>query len=430
MIYRCFRLALLCGAALLAFAACDDPSTVGAGVGPNPLEGGAPVTLDVAPSTFDTVNEPSTTGNNNPLQSWRMLLGQVNDPLAGTVSANSYFDVVGRATLPNDFYELPPEQLTAQIKMVRSYTHGDTTGTVDVAVYDLTEEMDVVGATSDQTFPSASAPFHTASYATNDSLVTIDLPTEWIADNIEVLRDTTDGGANFNEDFHGFRLVAEGGDAVNGFGRTGVRLELGGVPDSVSTVLYSTNSVFTHIERTNAPAPPANREVLVDGVGKDLTFAFDFGASPLDTLANASVNRVDLILPVDTTAWNTDRPEHFVRPRSEIGYRVIATRPETAPSCAEVNTAAASDTTCVLPLAELLFPEAALVDATTGLVVFQESLLGNSVFTRYRVEVSSARSGSNTIGVGLPSTTPVVVYSPGADDDENIPRASITVTPL
>ena len=430
MIYRCFRCALVCGVALLAVAACDDPSTVGAGVGPNPLGGGEPKTLDVAPSSFDTVNEPSTTGNSNTLQSWRMLVGQVNDPLAGTITANGYFDVLGRATLPSDFYDLPPEQLTMQIKMVRSYIHGDTTGTVDLALYDLTEEMDVVGATADQTFPSEQVPIRTASYQANDSLVTIDVPTEWIADNIDVLRDTTDAGANFTENFHGFRLVAEGGDAVTGFGRSGIRLEFSGVPDSVSTVVYSTTSVFTHIERATPPASLPDRRVLVDGVGDDLQFTFDFGSAPLDTLSNAAVNRVDLILPVDTTAWNQNRPEHFVRPRAGIGYRMIATRSEGAPSCAEVNSAAASDTTCVLPLAQLLFPEAALVDATTGLVVFQESLLSGPVFASYRTEIAVGRSGSNTIGVGLPSTVPVAVYAPSTNDDENLPRASITVTPL
>jgi hypothetical protein len=379
---------------------------------------------------------PPVTGDNGAASAWRVLVGSVDDPLAGTITANGYVDFFGLSRVPSSFYQLPPEQLRAQLKMTRSYQHGDTTATLNVALYDLTEEMDARDATSNQTFPRAATPIRTVSFSANDSLITIDLPTEWIADNIEALRDTTDAGDAFEERFHGFQLATEAGGAVMGFGRGTLRLELSGVADSVATVAYPGRQLFSHVERSAAPPPPDARQVMVGGVGQAVQFSFDFAAPPLDSLDNAPVNRVDLILPVDTTAWSQNRPANFVRPNTEAEYRLLATRADDAPPCSDVTTAALTPegTPCFVPLVSSLFPDAALVNASTGLAIFQESFLSGSVFTTYRLEVAPRQSSTNLRGIGLPSTLPVVVYGPEAESSEvdagNLPRASVTVTPL
>ena len=430
MIYRCLRLALLCGALVFSFAACDDPSSVGAGVGSTPLKGGKPETIDISPDPFETEVAPAETGNNNVLQSWRVLVGTVHDPLVGTLAADGYVDIDGLATLPDDFFALPPEQLTAQLKLVRSYVHGDTTSALDVAVYDVTEEMEVTDATADQTFPVEAAPIRTATFQANDSLVTIDLPPAWITEHLEVLRDTTNGGASFEDAFHGFRLETAGGDAVVGFDRSTARLELGGVPDTVSTIQYRSEKLFSHITRTEAVPPPDGRRVLVDGVGAYASLNFSFDTPPLDTLRNAPVNRADLVLPVDTLAWREKRPDHFVRPRERVGYRILGIRADDSPSCAALNTATESETTCVLPLVEAALPSAALADPTTGLVLFQESLLQGRVFSELQMQIAVDRATGNTLGVGLPSTLPVVLFAPTAEAEDDRPRASLTITDL
>ena len=430
MIYRCFSLAFACSVLLLAVAACDDPSTVGANVGPNPLRGGRPVSVDAYPAHFDTVRAPALTGN-AASSVWRMLVGTVQDPLAGTITANGYVDFRGPVSLADVFYDLPPDRLRASLSMVVSYQHGDTTAAVDVALYDLTEEMDVADATADQTFPREDTPIRTATFSPTDSLVTIDLPTAWVAEHIETLRDTTDGGQAFRDAFHGLQVTTEGGNAVIGTQQSSIRINLETETDVPSTTTFFASKVFSNVERPHIKPPPSGRRVMV-GTGTAVEFAFDFTTDPLDSLENAPVNTLDLFLPVDTSAWNEDRPPNFVRPRGGVGYLLRADRTADAPPCNVLNTATPSDTTCAIPLVSNRFPAAIQADPSAGLTIFQESLLSGPVFSRFQMEIAAGRTGTNTLGIGLPTTLPVVVYAPdtSATDSSNWPRATLTVTPL
>ena len=47
---------LACGLFLLTLSACDDPSGVGLGVGPRGFQGGTPVTINLAPTTFEAAS--------------------------------------------------------------------------------------------------------------------------------------------------------------------------------------------------------------------------------------------------------------------------------------------------------------------------------------------------------------------------------------
>jgi hypothetical protein len=97
-----------------------------------------------------------------------------------------------------------------------------------------------------------------------------------------------------------------------------------------------------------------------------------------------------------------------------------------------LNTATPSDTTCAIPLVSNRFPAVIQADPSAGLTIFQESLLSGPVFSRFQMEIAAGRTGNNTLGIGLPTTLPVVVYAPdtSATDSSNWPRATLTVTPL
>ena len=428
-----FCATLLSGALLLCVAACDDPSTVGVGVGPDSLQGGVPVTLDVPASNQRIATDAPPTGNDNILQSnWRMLLGQVNDPLVGTVSATSYFDVEP-AALPDNVFDVAPEDVSAELTFTPSYLHGDTTSTLQFALYDVTEEMDVAGAPSDTTFPSEAVPIRSFSFSASDSLVSVTLPDAWVRENLEVLRDTSDDGDAFRDRFHGFRVAPTGGNAVLGVQRSGTSLDLtADTTGGTVTVPYATSKQFTRVERTNAASPPPGRLVAADGLGDGLEFEFDFSSAPLDTLTDAIVNRVSIVAPVDTSAWAENRPEHFVRPRSSLSFRVLATRVDTsgsAPSCIELGMPTLDNRTCIAPLVQGAAPTSVRVNPNVSLEIFRASFLSGPVFSSYRVEVVLGRNPQNTVGTGLPSTLPVVFYAPDAADADPT-RVTLTVTPL
>jgi hypothetical protein len=434
MMYGRFGAVLLCAALLWAVTACDDPSTVGVGVGPDSLQGGTPITLDVGAASQRIAPNPSVTGNGGSASLWRMLAGRVNDPLTGPLQANAYFDVQSPVAIPDTILNAPAESLQVELDLQPSYLHGDSTSTVTLALYEVENEMDAARATADQTFPAtpirdgSGAELTVTTAANNDSLVSFDLPTRWIEDNLEVLKDTTDSGEAFANAFHGFRVEARGGNAVLGFGRTGTTMEIRRIGADLSSQ-FQTQKQFTHIERTGAKPALSGRLVAVDGLGEGLTFSFDHDGPPLDTLAGAFVNRASILAPVDTNAWNETRPDNFVRPRGNIGYRTVASLADTASvSCGAVGVPALSDTTCAVPMVGQAAPASALTDLNVSLQIFRESLLTGPVFAGYRVEIAEGRPQQNTLSLGLPSTVPVVFYASDAASTDST-RLTLTVTP-
>ncbi len=433
MMYGRFGAVLLCAALLWVVAACDDPSTVGVGVGPDSLQGGTPVTFDVGASSQTIAADPPVTGNGGSASLWRMLAGRVDDPLTGPLQASAYFDVQSPVALPDTILNAPAESLQVELNLQPAYLHGDSTSTVTLALFEVEEEMDAARATADQTFPATpirdggGAELTVTTPASNDSLVSFALPTRWIEDNLDVITDTTDSGAAFADAFHGFRVEARGGNAVLGFRRTGTTMEIRRTDTDLSS-RFETQKQFTHIERTGSKPALNDRLVAVDGMGEGFVFSFDFGAPPLDTLAGAFVNRASILAPVDTNAWNEMRPENFVRPRGSIGYRTVATLTDASVSCGDAGVPALSDTTCAVPMVGESAPASALADLNVSLQIFRESLLTGPVFADYRVEIAEGRPQQNTLSLGLPSTIPVVFYAPGTTSTDST-RVTLTVTP-
>jgi hypothetical protein len=274
-----------------------------------------------------------------------------------------------------------------------------------------------------------------------DSLVTIELRQSWIDANLETLFNTTNDGDDFEDEFHGFKVVAPNSEAVVGFPSSDAALRLRTIAGSDTvTADYIGLKTFTHVEQQTAGSSPSGYRLMQDGVGRGLTMNWDFGASPLDTLGSDPLNRAEIFVPNDTSALEGFTTSDFERPQPQ-GYRIIATRATApdAPSCSAVRSVVFSvaNEACVLPLLPSAAPSAALVADNVSFPIFERSLrrvrTGQSpVFTTYRVYVADRENTSvdqaATVEPGLPTTLPVLVPVDGTDPGP--PRATLTVTPL
>jgi len=456
--------ALVGGVALLSLSACSDSSTVGLGVGPDSLKGGQPVTLDVTPD-LDTTHTSPITGDNGrkePLRnSWRFLVGVVDDPIPGTgvIEAEGYVDLVGRTTLPSEIISAEnADSLAAELRLVTDYRHGISNEPMEVKVYQLTDEAEMDSARANASFEANEmnpVSVDTAQITPTDSLTTIELRQSWIRNNLETLQDTSNEGSAFEDNFPGFKIVAPNSQAVVGFSTFSATLRLTHTPDT-TTADYTGLKSFTHIEQRNVTeSPPAAHKLLQDGVGVGLTMNWAYGekefreeagnGTPIDSLpADAGralpLNRAEIFVPVDTVALKSFSESDFVRPFPK-GYRIIATRttdPD-SPSCAAVRlpVLSAANDACLVPLVPSAAPSAALVSDNVAFPIFQESFRRvrkdqSPLFTEYRVRIAdrsnTSINTSTTIQVGLPSTLPALV--PVEGDDPGLPRATLTVTPL
>lgn len=453
MTYRRSFAALACSALLLLFTGCDDPSAVGLDVGDDELEGGVPASSQAAATNLATFTEAPATANVNVNLDWRVLAGSVDDPLTGRIAAEGYVDV--RSTqLTDGILNAAPSELTAALVLERELVHGDTTQAVTYDLFDLAEEADITGATADESFladpnPIAGSPF---SYTPEeDTLAVFELPQSWVDEHADVLRDTTDGGDVFESNFNGFKLVATSGNAVVGFDPGSSFLRLSGPSDEADTerdtVSFLVNRSFSHIERQSPPSvPPSDRLVLVDGLGIGLTFDVDFEGAPLDTLKNASVNRAELIVPVDTLGLQENLPPNFARPYENVRFRITANTTSNVPSCQFIPGVVPvegsdddDDAPLLCEVAVLLgaAPGSAFVPNGTAQPLMQQSLLRGSLYDNYRVHIATnPPSPQNFTGLnaqrvrfGQPSTLPILIPTTDAPDLDP-PRLTYTVTPL
>jgi hypothetical protein len=426
--------ALLCGAVLLSVVSCSDPASVGTGLGPDSLSGGDPETRNIVPSSLDTARVAPLTGfAGSPLgqdRSWRVLAGQVDDPLAGPIEADGYIDFLGTETRPSTFQDLPASAFDVELRLRRSYLHGDTTSTLALQLYDLDGNAEMARAPADTTFAAETAPVRSEAYsvAPTDTLVTLSLPDAWVEEHIATLKDS----ARFDEgSFDGFRLTTTSGDAVVGYEHGSATLRMASESDTLD---FQVEKTFTHVERGQPPALAEDRLLLQDGVGMGLSMAWTDGG--IDSLADANVllNRAQISVPVDTSLLTPPAGSDFVRPLPS-GYRLLATRAEGGPSCAALQLFQLPQRPgqCIFPTVPEWVPVAARPVADRTFPVFDRWFVDRAPLSRFRMELtaraSSNPSGRETALRGLPSTTPVVIRTDAADV-EALPRAILTVTPL
>lgn len=431
--------AVLAGvAALFIFSACSDSADVGLGVGSESFEGGDPQT-DTISAELGTRTEPSVTGREftpsltGDTETWRFLVGRVDDPVGGVIKAEGYFGITSPTSIPDWLAEAEANSVSAQLRLVRNYVHGDTTTAVDIEVLTLSEEANMNRARSDTSFPTGSvATDGPAPAAPNDSLVTIDLSDQWIADNLSTLRDTS-------EEFHGFKLTSgDAEQAVVGFSSSSATLRLLHEEDS-TTVDYTSRSSFTHIEREGTPPAHPDHVLLQDGIGVGLEMTLNMDS--LEARKNDPLNRAEIFVPVDTFALRANAgSQTFVRPLPE-DFRLIATRADgpAPPSCSSVGGTILSEDNeaCLLPTNPNAVPGAVHVANAIAFPIFDQTFRrlrnGQSpVFETYRVYVADRESPpsetGNTLQPGLPSTLPALI--PETSDPPGLPRATLTVTPL
>ncbi|MCS4121456.1 hypothetical protein [Salinibacter ruber] len=432
--------ALLVGGALLvSLTACSDSSDVGLGVGSG-LGDEEFSTIDVTPTVRDTTVVPITGDNQQQRPSrneWRFLIGEVNDPIegTGTVTTEGYVDFAGLDDLPAAIDTADAEDLTAELRLTTSYFHGYSTESMEVKVYDLTEEadMDSARATADilsedevESSPASVVSSQIDLSESEDSTtVTIELRAGWIADHPSVLNPGNDG-SNFEENFHGFRIEAPDSRAVVGFSSSAAALRLRTVSSSndTTTADYSGLKTFTHIERTGAgDGRTSGHRLIQGGVGKGLAMEWNFRTDPLDSLRSTPLYGAKIFVP--NNASTVETPSNFERPRPQ-GYSIIATRPEDEPLSEEFRGTgifAISGRDYALPVALSDASTGAFVGDNVSLPIFLQSLqrVRNGrppVFTTFGVSISGRASTSP------PTTLPVLVPVDGT----NPLRATLTTS--
>ncbi|MFB6271299.1 MAG: hypothetical protein ABEL51_00240 [Salinibacter sp.] len=363
---------------------------------------------------------PTITPGSSP--SWRFLVGRVDDPIPGTgvLQANGYFDISLPTSIPERIRtEGRPDSIKAQLRLPRTYLHGDTTSTVKIEVLNLAGDAEMNGARADTTFEvGSSATQGTVALSPTNTLLTIDLPPSWLTQaRLDDLRRNDAQKDSLNR-VHGFKLTTPNTeDVVVGFSSTSAELRLTHKVADTS-VTYSSFKTFTHIEQVGMPKDIQSPHKLIQGgTGVGLEMKWNFAKPPLDTLSNDPLNGAQIFVPIDTMEMKSYNRPSFTRPRPK-GYRMFVAR---------------SSGDSPLRLRPSAAPGAAQVSNDVAFSLFRESLRkGSPVFDALKLFVADRKSiptnRDATLTPGLPSTLPVLVrtdsLSPGP------PRATLTVTPL
>jgi hypothetical protein len=455
---------------LLAVTACDSSTGIGGDVGEDDLQGGAPTAFDLAADSASfaaTSISPPITGNTDPNATWRFLVGRVYDPLAGTATAEGYFDLAPPASIPQAILDAQEIDLRAELSLEPQYVHGDTTASVDVTLYDLEENVNLGGARADEAFTDSVEVATYTLAADADSTVTLVLPDEWLRDHIRQLRDTStteDGVRRFTPNFKGLHFRAENSvgpganGAVVGFSTRDSRFRLVRTDTTVSAT-YSISQSFTSVDWSEPPSGsvPSDRVLLRGGDDRALQFSVPFAEKvKVDSLVGAPLNRVRLEVPLDSTGLAPE-VSNFVRP-NVLGYRFLMRRNTTdadVPECASRELSRLQPHTeatgldpqdnpgelCFMrPVDRSQIPQSI---GTGGTVQGQSSLFQlvdvslepnrPVVFEGFRIEILdrfSQTSNQLSASPGVPTTAPALFFRPETADSQNRPRLSIVATPL
>ena len=307
------RLRLFGLVSLMVTVGCTDPaSDLGSDLLGMDQE---PEVLPVAPTLFASKPFADITG-----QAARVLLGTVDDPLMGSMSATAAleFDL--------GFPDAAPEVTGAEIFLRRTYLYGDTTSMLTVAVHDILESWNATGVKADTTLVLG-PQVTTHTFLSSDSTVTILMPQEWVS----LYADTLEH-AEADSLFHGLALVPVSGNAIGGYINTRIRLDLHSADD---TTMFDYSTSVTMTQRQTEPALPEHRIAFQDATGPTVQLNFDFSG-----LDSHPINGAVLLVYVDTLAMN-EAPMDFVRPvLNELN--LVAVRDEDAPALL-VSTAQLSD---------------------------------------------------------------------------------------
>ncbi len=359
---------------LLTLTACDDPSNVGIEL----VEegGGEPVVRVLTPSMIEEEPINDITGAVP-----RVLVGQVNDPMLGTITATGYLDF-------QRVDSVSASDITGvMLRLVRDYVYGDTLAALTLTVRELTEEWNALGARADTTLPLG-ASVTTFTFEPLDSLITVDLPETWVRDN-----DTTLVSFHFGEVFHGFALEATAAEAVVGFDFNQSFLRITTEQDTLD---YPVSLTLSGVIRTGQPTIPEGRFLIQDGTGPTLSFNVDF-----DGLDDTPLNAAFVRFFADTLTIQ-ETPPNFVRPLIETLQLVRITEEDAAFVMAE---ASLDDN------GSYRFSDATLRE------VLQQTFFGQDLYDHFALRIPFT---DNTISVML-------LFD--ATSDETAPEVLLTLSP-
>ena len=434
MTYRSFIVALMSGALLFSLAACDDSSTVGLGVGPDPLDGGQPQTVDALPDTFSvrvSDDGPPITSNISPSPAGghRILTGTVTDPLVGTVTTRGHIDFRQASGVDS-----VSSIVSVELLLEPEYRYGSTSDQQTIDVHDATDEIeDSLRANS--TALGVGPLVTSGSFVSEDTLVTISMPDSWISSNRSDLLNSSDGADDgYDARFQGLVLAPSSGNHVMGFNRSASRLRM--ITDNQNgerdTLNFFGSKSFTHIERSGSSSAPATSELLVSGFGEQLLTDIDFDGPPFDSLGRVPVSRAEFVIPVDSAALTQSKPANFTRPgfTGSGGFSLLLrgqlTEDRTGPEnmfngqnrlCIglEVQTI---DNSCALPIESTENGFVAVPSVFQRVVEFNLTE-DEPPFSEYTLEFSGLS----------PSITPVLLRRPNPSSPASGARIQLTVVP-
>lgn len=446
MKYTRLATAAICGAVLLfVVSACSDLTGVGSEVG-DPLEGGDPESFELLADSLAGNTLPPATGYAIPAvappdqrRTWRFLTGRVDDPLVGQIQADGYLDLDSTDAVPEAIQGADPDTLQAELRLTTTYLHGDSSSTLQVELYDLAQEVEMSRAPADTTFETEGGPITTGSISPTDSLVTLSLPSSWIAEHQGTLLNPS---ANLEDNFYGLKVAPTNGNVVVGFEYRTAQLRIR--TDSRSeSVDYQLDQAFTHIETSGSPSVSLDEgsEVLLDGVGRGLDMSWS-DSQVLDSLreSNTPLNRAEITVPIDTIQTQASlegMPDSFVRPLPS-GYRIRAVRRPSSPACNQFGLFVLPESaqTCLIPTNPDWVPSAARAASDVAFSIFNRGVAEPLAFSSFRVELAERTTASpsdrETVRRGLPSTLPAIVRTeaPAGGDTDVLPRVTLVVTPL
>lgn len=387
------RHALLRSAAtlcLLLLAACEDPSGVGLSVvdpgDSDPRAQVLPASSAASVPLTDQTGEFTTAAG---FASFQALAGYAADPLFGTTVAHAYLDVLPDR-LPDGFEDRPI--LKANLRLIRSYTYGDTNAPTRLDVRQIADEWTAVGASADTSFSVTDGVITSFDVTDDDSLVVVPLPDSWVQANDATLRSD-----DFSTTFHGFRFSTDAtGGAVFGFnGRSSLELIT-----ERDTVRFGASELFSNLVHEPAPTFAAGLVPVQDGTSKGLGLDFD-----LADLGTPALNTAFLRVNADTLASQADLPAGFVRPLAR----------ELALFGTFDDGNAALLTTAVLDEETQTYSFRASI--VTG--ILQELLIGRTPVDGFALGVPTARTSLDAVAVVAPPATTgpraVLVLVPAQD---------------
>lgn len=320
------RVGLFAACAALVLTACEDPSNVGLGlVGET---GGEPEVVTVSLQPYAPIEVRDVTGGpvsataNTTL---RFFAGMVADPLIGSLDATGYVDFRTVSGISDEFRN--GTVTAAELRLSRDYVYGDTTGTIEVQISEMTGTWDAVSPTDAEI--TAGDAITTASFAADRREVVIPLPQAWIDANSSLLR-----SSSFTADFGGFEIAPVEGSAVFGFSNATSRFRVIAGGDTVD---YQVERSLT---TTSTELLPDRDENLVwDATTHGLTLELP---PSVQELGPAGVHSARIRLPADTTITEREKPAGFVRPMLDR-IRITGVVDSVAAFTSEVSLSASGD---------------------------------------------------------------------------------------